>query len=292
MKISMFLMTNKGYQVLKSVVENNFIQNVDKVIIGIDNSVIKDYSSEIKELCEEHELSYYFSDEKYNIISSYALAISWRWIINFENLKLIVLHDSLLPKYRGFAPLVNALINNEDFIGVTALFASDEYDTGPIILQRQIPVEFPIKINDAIEKICVLYSEIVISIFEKINSNVILDSNAQNEVEASYSLWLDSEDYFINWNNSSTKIKRYIDAVGYPYQGAKCFINGEIVVIHNATIIEDLIIENRDIGKVIFIQQNKPIVVCGQGLLKIEEAVFENSNESIFPLKKFRTRFK
>jgi methionyl-tRNA formyltransferase len=292
MKISMFLMSNKGYQVLKSVVENNFIQSVDKVIIGIDKAVINDYSSEIKELCEEHKITYYFSNEKFNINSPYALAVSWRWIINSENLKLIVLHDSLLPKYRGFAPLVNALINKEDFIGVTALFASVEYDTGPIILQRQIPVEFPIKINEAIEKICTLYSEIVISIFEKINSNVVLVSYAQKDDEATYSLWLDSEDYFINWNYSSTTIKRFIDAVGYPYQGAKCLMNDEIVVIHNATLVEDLLIENRDIGKVIFVQQNKPVVVCGQGLLKIEEAVFKNSNESILPLKKFRTRFK
>lgn len=292
MKISLFLMTNKGFQVLKSIIENNFISIIDKVIIGIDKSVINDYSSEIKELCKEQQLTYYFSSEKFNINSEYALAISWRWIINFENVKLIVLHDSLLPKYRGFAPLVNSLINEEDFIGVTALFASGEYDTGPIILQHQISVEFPIKINYAIEKICNLYSEIVISIFEKINSNLILDSYLQNEEEASYSLWLDSEDYFINWNYSSTKIKRFIDAVGYPYQGAKCLMDGEIVVIHNVTPIEDLKIENRDIGKVIFIQQDKPIVVCGQGLLKIDEAVFENSNESIFPLKKFRTRFK
>lgn len=285
-------MTNKGFQVLKSVVENNYILIVDQVIIGIDKSVINDYSGEIRELCEDNQLTHYFSNEKFNINSQYALAVSWRWIINFENLKLIVLHDSLLPKYRGFAPLVNALINEEDFIGVTALFASEEYDTGPIILQRQIPLEFPVKINDAIEKICILYSEIVISIFEKINSNVILDSFEQQEEEASYSLWLDSEDYFINWNYSSTKIRRFIDAVGYPYQGAKCLMNGEIVVIHNATPIEDLKIENRDIGKVIFIQQHKPVVVCGQGLLKIDEAVFENSNENIFPLKKFRTRFK
>ena len=138
MKISMFLMTNKGYQVLKSVVKNNFIQSIDKVIIGIDKSVINDYSSEIKELCEEHKLTYYLSNEKFKINSPYALAVSWRWIINTENFKLIVLHDSLLPKYRGFAPLVNSLINKEEFIGVTALFASDEYDNGSIIIQNQI----------------------------------------------------------------------------------------------------------------------------------------------------------
>lgn len=292
MKISLFLMTNKGYQVLKAVVENSFIQNVDKVIIGLDKSVQNDYSNEIKALCEKHKIEFFFSNQNFEIVSPFSIAISWRWIVNLKDSKLIVLHDSILPKYRGFAPLVNALINKEDFIGVTALFASSEYDTGSIILQRQIPITYPIKIIDAIEKISALYSEIVISIFEKINSNVILGSFDQKEEEASYSLWLDSEDYFINWNDSSTKIKRFIDTVGYPYQGAKCLINGEIVVIHNATLVEEVKIENRDIGKVIFIENNKPVVVCGKGLLRIEEAEFETTKQSLLPLKKFRTRFK
>ncbi len=83
-----------------------------------------------------------------------------------------------------------------------------------------------------------------------------------------------------------------MDAVGYPFKGAKCWMNREILVIHNAIPIEDVKIENSDVGKVIFIQQDRLVVVCGQGLLKIDEAVFENSNESIFPLKKLRNRFK
>lgn len=292
MKISMFLMTNKGYQVLKSVVENNFIQCVDKVIIGIDKTVINDYSCEIKKICEEHKLTYYLSDEKFNINSPYALAVSWRWIISFENLKLIVLHDSLLPKYRGFAPLVNALINEENVIGVTALFASVEYDTGPIILQRQIPVQYPVKIKNSIDQISLLYTEIVIDILRKIEVNTSLESYAQNEEEATYSLWRDAEDYFIDWNDSSTDIERFIDAVGYPYQGAKSLINNEIVIIHSATSIRDLRIENRDVGKVIFIDDNKPVVVCGKGLLRINEAEYETSKLNVLPLKKFRTRFK
>jgi methionyl-tRNA formyltransferase len=53
------------------------------------------------------------------------------------------MHDSLLPKYRGFAPLPNALINGEREVGVTALFASEEYDMGDIVCQRRLAVEYP-----------------------------------------------------------------------------------------------------------------------------------------------------
>jgi methionyl-tRNA formyltransferase len=56
------------------------------------------------------------------ICSDFNIAISWRWMLKVSN--LIVIHDSLLPKYRGFSPLVNMLINGEDTLGVTVLFAT------------------------------------------------------------------------------------------------------------------------------------------------------------------------
>ncbi len=292
MKITLFLMTKKGSEVLNSIIKNSFHAYIEKVIVGIDKSVINDYSEEIIQLCEINKIVYFISNQKYEVNTTFAIAISWRWLIHSENFKLIIIHDSLLPKYRGFAPLVNSLINKEELIGLTALFASDEYDKGEIISQKQISISYPIKINEAIEKISVLYSIIVLDILKKIISNIQLESFSQNEEVATYSLWRDEEDYFINWNDSSTKIERFIDAVGYPYQGAKCYLEKQIIIILKASPFKDVIIENRNVGKIIFIQENLPIVVCGTGLLKINEAVFENSKKSIFPLKKFRNRFK
>ena len=285
-------MTIKGYEVLKILIANKFTPNIDKVIIGLDKAVVKDYSEELIELCIKNNIVYYLANEKYKINSTYALAISWKWLIDNKECKMIVLHDSILPKYRGFAPLVNSLINREEFIGVTAFFATSEYDKGEIILQRKIQINYPIKINDAISKINLLYSEITLEIFNKIISNEPLITYSINEENATYCLWRDSEDYFINWNDPSGKIIRLIDAVGFPYMGARCRIDSEIVIIINASEVDDLVIENRDAGKVIFIENSKPIVVCGQGLLRIDEAIYETSKKSIFPLKKFRTRFK
>ena len=86
----------------------------------------------------------------------YQLAIGWRWLISgTEN--LIVLHDSLLPKYRGFAPLVNSLINGEQEIGVTAIWAGPEFDAGEIIFQEKAGICYPIKIQEAIEIVSGLY---------------------------------------------------------------------------------------------------------------------------------------
>ena len=58
------------------------------------------------------------------------------------------------------------------------------------------------------------------------------------------------------------------------------------------SIIDDVKIENRDVGKIIFIKDGYPVIVCGKGLLKITEAVYLNDAKSIFPLKKFRIRLR
>lgn len=291
MKVTLFLMTLKGFEVIRTIVDNSYLNVIEKVVIGRDNNVINDYSHDIEKICLDNGISYCFNNEKYEVNTLYSIAISWRWIINFSGFKLIVLHDSVLPKYRGFAPLVNMLINGEKKIGVTALFASNEFDKGPIILQKEIPVNYPIKIEKAIENISVLYVSIVAQIMHNISKELPIEGVMQDESKASYSLWRDNEDYYINWKLSALEVCRFIDSVGYPYDGAKCKINNAIVKVIEAEIFEDLKIENRDIGKVLFFENEFPIVVCGIGLIKIKEAVYESTGESIFPMKKFRTRF-
>lgn len=284
-------MTLKGYEVLKAIINNGFIDVIANVIIGQDKNVIKDYSGEIIKICNQYELNYYYREESFYSESDYSIAISWRWIINSRNTKLIVLHDSLLPKYRGFSPLVNSLINGEKFIGVTAIFANEDFDRGDIIFQDRLEVNYPIKIEDAINSISMLYTNLVVQIINELKSNKFLESTKQNEQLASYSLWRDEEDYFIDWNRDAEYIKRFIDALSDPFKGAASKLNGETVRILDAELRNDVLIEDRDCGKILFIEEGFPIVVCGKGLVKITKLCDEVGN-SILPLKKFRLKFK
>ena len=284
-------MTEKGFIVLNSLLNSNNLELINYVVIGKDDHLTNDFSFEIENLCINNNISYdYRSDKKEYVKSDYCIAISWRWIIDVEN--LIVLHDSLLPKYRGFAPLVNALINGEPELGVTAIFASVEYDKGNIILQNKTSITYPIKISDAISVVSKIYSKIVIEIFNLIKSDKIITAYPQNETEASYSLWLDEDDYFIDWNDPADKIARKVDACGSPYAGAKAKLFGRDIIISDVETLNEVKIENRTVGKLIFYEKDKPIFVCGVGLLKINKGVYVDTLESILPLKKFRIRLK
>ncbi|MBP6128164.1 formyltransferase family protein [Flavobacterium sp.] len=291
MKITLFLMTYKGFAVLQSLVKKSRYKSIEKVIIGIDKNVINDYSQDIIKICNDYNIEYKLYNENYIINTNYGIAVSWRWIIDTSKIKLIILHDSILPKYRGFSPLVSMLINGENKIGVSAIFATNEFDKGAIIYQKTIKIEYPIKINQAIEKIGNLYVEIIEQLVDDISKAKKLKLIDQDESRATYSLWRDTDDYFIDWNMSSNEIKRFVDAVGYPYDGAKSKINNNIVRINEIELYKNLVIENRTVGKILFFENEFPIVVCGEGLIIIKDAVYADNNQSILPLNKFRIRF-
>lgn len=288
--IGLFLMTKKGIDILLSINKNNLLDTICFVCSSEDTQIENDYFTEIQTFCNTHKIVFFERKNSPNLPDSkYRIAVGWRWIIpNNEN--LIVIHDALLPKYRGFAPLVNALINGENQIGTTALWASDDYDKGNIIYQEKIHISYPIKIKNAIDLISFTYCELVNKIIKCIKDNNQLPSTPQNEADASYSLWRDDNDYEVDWNQSSKKIKNFIDAVGYPYRGAIISSIKEKYRIFDCEIVKDVKIENRHIGKIIFIDKcGDPVVVCKKGLLKLTD--IRNDKGEAIKIKKFRTKF-
>lgn len=289
--ITLFLLGKKGLETLIKLEPANLL-NISKVVIGTDKNVVEDYSGEIKSYCLKQGLEHSSSPKENVFNTKYAIAIGWKKLIQHDsNQRLIVFHDSILPRLRGFNPLVTALINGDCELGVTALFASQEYDRGDIISVEKIDVSYPLKIEKAIALISKCYSVLGNSVIRKLNNNEAIVGNKQNENLATYSLWRDEEDYYINWNEDAIKISRQIDAVGFPYTGAKAIMDNQIVTITDSIAMEDVVIENRSIGKVIFRKDNNPVVVCGKGLLLIKKAV-DSNNQKIDLSKKFRLRFK
>jgi len=293
-KIAFYIMNSKGYSVLKSFIEKFGTKPIGYIVSSEDSNIKKDFFEEIKDISHKSKISFFNRFDNYIQVEQefegYKFAIGWRWIIEEER-KLIVFHDSLLPKYRGFSPLVNCLINNEKVSGVTALFASNKYDQGNIISQKSLVINYPIKIKKAIKQIEPLYISLVNDIFLQIKDKKQLKNKIQDESKATYSLWLDYEDYYIDWHWDAFTIKRFIDATGYPYDNAKAYLNGNVIKFMDVEIFEDVLIENRDrhIGKVIFIENNSPVIICKTGLIRLIDIRDENNNKTSI---NFRSRFK
>jgi methionyl-tRNA formyltransferase len=287
--IALFVMTAKGLAVLRSLLEVYDSKVIAYVVVSKDEHVVNDYYDEIVALARQFNIVIY---DRSHVLppAQYAMAVSWRWMIKFPINKLVVFHDSMLPRYRGFAPLVNALISGETRIGVTALLASEEYDTGPIVAQEVVNITYPLTIAEAIDLVKPCYQRLAVSTVKMLIEST-LRVVEQNEDDASYSLWRDDQDYRIDWTRDAEYIHRFINAVGYPYKGAFTSMGGERVRIMDSEIVADVVIENRDVGKVIFVQEGCPVIVCGKGLLKLLFVSRDDVIHNILPLKKFRNRF-
>ncbi len=284
--INLYLLGQKGF-IAVSELEEKYHKAINQVIIGIDKNVQQDFSSQIKEWCVSKEIKYNYNSEKVISPAKFSIAIGWRWLIKDQS-ELLVFHDSLLPKYRGFNPLVTALINGDEDVGVTVLKGVQGYDEGPIALQKKIKIQYPIKINEAILKISRIYANLLNDTFNSIISHK-LSFYEQNLDLVSYSLWRDGDDYRIDWKDDSYKIKRFIDAVGFPYQGAQCLLNGNLLRIYDSEVVNDIDVSNRQPGKVIFKNKSGLTIVCGSGLLRIKD--FYDKSGSLVRLNSFRLRF-
>lgn len=288
-KISLYIMGEKGLAVLETLIENKLCQIIDCVISDDDINVHDKSYVTIQKYCADNRICFFNRTDKYEITSSFIIAISWRWLIKAGDSTLIVIHDSLLPKYRGFAPLVNMLIHREPCIGVTGFIATKEFDRGDIVAQESVEIDYPIRVAHAIQLVIPLYTKIVMAIIQRIINHVPLPQLPQDESEATYSLWRDEEDYHINWNDSAEDIQQFIYSTGYPYKGAFSLYDGIKIRIFDCEPLPEIQIMNRDVGKVIYNSQCQPVVVCGKGLLKLIEIRDDSNN--ILKINKTRIRF-
>lgn len=290
-RVGFYLLGEKGLAVLQSFVEQFGPNVISFVRYGTDAAVIDDCSRSIVALCSQHGISsVHFRDERVDSMCELRFAIGWRWIINNPD-NLVVIHDSLLPKYRGFAPLVNMLIAGESQIGASAIIASSKYDEGDILAQSSIDVKYPVKIQEAIEKIAQLYSGLCSEVYRNYKKRKQLIGTKQDHASATYSLWRDNDDYYIDWSEPADLIVRAVDALGFPYFGARIRTKEEVYILEQAQVERDVFVERRrqHVGKIIFIDRGCPVVVCGTGLVRMVR-ILDLDGQPITSFN-FRTRF-
>lgn len=290
-----FVSGQKGYQVLNAAISSGFAKHVKQVVLGRDSAIQYDFSEEIVNLCENSKIPcserHEYEEHSFSHEDHMAFVAGWRWLIKEPFRQIVVFHDSLLPKYRGFNPLVTALLKKDSEIGVTAIIANKDFDCGDIVGSRSIRIDYPIKIADAIQLVSEQYFELSQAVFAAVIESGFLTGTPQDESQASFSVWRDEEDYRIDWSWSADSIVHYINCLSFPYKGASAICDGKLIRILKAETVPDVQIANRDVGKVMFIRDGKPVVICGSGLLLIIVAT-DDEGENALPLKKFRSRLK
>lgn len=225
----------------------------------------------IEEIAESHDITFEEKKRPYIFNGELVFVVGWQYFLPSNNLQLIIFHDSLLPRYRGFAPTVTALINGEKRIGVSALRPVDGVDQGPLFGQLAAPVTYPMKIEAALSLQAQLMVSLACELIEIFNKGT-LRAEPQAEDQATYSLWRDEQDYVLDWREDAARLARSVDALGFPYSGARALFDGREIIIDEAEEVDDLHFEHRQAGKIWSLNDGRPIVICGVGCMQINAA--------------------
>ena len=290
--------TKKGLTVLQAALRVGRARP-NYVTTFVEKGVAQSYDKQIVELAQQHRCDVIplkqFRTGLLEFVKnrhiSALVCIGWRYLVPSEVMdavdgEVIVAHDSLLPRLRGFAPLPTAIIAGETETGVTYLRASQGVDDGRVLWQRGVPISPDDTIESLTEKILPLYAEGIQCYLE----GAWAEGTAQDESAATYSIWRDELDYRIDWSLDASVIERSVRALGPPYLGAQCVLRDDLVTIQKATVLDDLSFAIRQPGKVWALdEQGRPLIVCGRGLLRIDAATIDGT--SIVPMKSLRNRF-
>ncbi|MCW7503704.1 methionyl-tRNA formyltransferase [Leptospira paudalimensis] len=201
-------------------------------------------SDSVDTLALENKIPFYYSDLRKDQILlhelkskkiKYLISVNYRYIIPNQLLNSaeypLNIHGSLLPKYRGRAPHIWAIINGEAFTGVTCHIMEATVDTGPIYSQIKIPISAETTGNDIINEFKAIYPKVLSETLEKIDNQYI--PTPQKEEEATYFGKRIPEMGYIDILKSKKSILNFVRAQTRPYPGAYYFLpTGEKIIIY------------------------------------------------------------
>jgi len=188
-------------------------------------------------------------------------------------------HDSLLPKYRGFAPLNWAILNGERETGVSLFRLCDGVDEGPIVAQQAIEIGETESAPDVYERVCKATVDVVLETHRRASQGVVAELQQCHE-EASYTCSRTPSDGLINWAGSTRAIFDQIRALTAPYPGAFTYYQNHKLFVWKAEIVEH---PPRYVGRVpgrvvrLDPQFGTVDVLTGDGILRVSEVSYDSN---------------
>lgn len=193
-------------------------------------------------------------------------------LLNHPTYRAINVHASLLPKYRGGAPIQYALMNGDEQTGVSIMYMEKKMDAGAILAQRAIPILEQDTVSTLFDKLSQLGSELLIETLPHLFNGQI-EAVEQDNQRVSFSPALTREDELIDWHQSAQQLNWKIRAMN-AWPGAYTYLNGERFKIWSA-IPMPAMTHHQPVGTILSTQHDF-LVACGQNsvlaLLEVQPA--------------------
>ena len=206
--------------------------------------------SPIKELAVTHQIEVlqpqkasddYFCDQIRKMEPDLAIVVAFGQILKKNLLTIpdwgvINIHASLLPKYRGAAPIQWAILNSESKTGLTVMRMDEGLDTGPILLQKELPILQDETAGQLHDRLSLLAGQVIIKALTDMTNSQVKET-PQDDSLASYASKIERRDSLVDWKQPATRISCLIRALD-PRPGAYTLLEGKQIKLFSSTVVE------------------------------------------------------
>ena len=247
MRILFIGSTRRGYLALESLISSN--ENIVGVIsLRQFPDECENYESRFRELATKYAINLFETSDlnaldweriiSQEIDPDIAFVVGCRVLIpsrvyGIPKFGMLGVHDSLLPDYRGFAPLNWAIINGERSTGVTLFHLGEAVDDGDIVSQRSIDISPADHASCVYEKICKETCDLILDAIPLLKLDSALRTR-QDLSAGSFSCSRSPNDGMIDWAAPTDVIFNMIRALSYPFPGAFTYYRGKKLTIQEA----------------------------------------------------------
>ena len=190
-------------------------------------------------------------------------------VLDAPKLGCVNVHGSLLPQYRGAAPIQWTVLNGDKVAGVTTMFMAEGMDTGDMLLKAETPVGEEETSGQLFDRLKDLGADLLLETLQGLEAGT-LTSVPQDEAQATRAPMLSKELSQVDWTKSAQQVHDLIRGLN-PWPSAVSYLDGRKLKLHASRVREG----SGEAGKA-FAQDGALWVYCGQGALELTEIQTEN----------------
>ncbi|MBR6771499.1 MAG: methionyl-tRNA formyltransferase [Lachnospiraceae bacterium] len=194
-------------------------------------------------------------------------------ILQLPRFGCVNIHASLLPRYRGAAPIQWAIIQGETETGITIMQMDKGLDTGDMLFQCKVPITKKETGESLHDKLSQAGAELIVDALEKIEEGKVCPEK-QKEEEASYASMLKKSLGRIDWNQDAYYIDRLVRGLN-SWPSAYTYYQKKTLKIWESEPVEDDRNEDQEVGSIVKVEKDAFYVKTGKYLLKITEVQLE-----------------
>lgn len=199
-------------------------------------------------------------------------------VVEYPKYGCINVHGSLLPKYRGGAPIHWAIINGEKVTGMTVMAMDKKMDAGDIISQRSLEIGEDEILDSLYKRMSILGRDLLLDTIPS-----IIDGTAkyypQDESEVTFGLNVQKEEEKIDFSKTSLEVKNLVRGLN-SVPGAYCILDGKRLKVYEVSILSDSV-NDYPCGYIVRVDNEGIIVRCGDGYIKILDIALEGKKRCL-----------